>query len=158
MERDHTLYHGQETPAFTILSMFQITPAAARFAFDTFVSRDGFDAGDAPISRLRKDFEIATADLADDQTKTLAAIDKAVLDILGLGGRGYALENFYINTIDRVLEISAASEGDRRTDSQSGDTYDATIAASQKLVGEALTLAWTYGKENDLYLAGLTAV
>lgn len=160
MARDHTVYGGETITPFTVLSRLQVTQQGVRqLTFDTFESVASFDAGGNPIPRLQINF-VPTAEEMQPYAELLDAIRSKALEILGLGGLDYTLTNLYISTIDKVLEISAvsAADDDRPTDAKSGAAYDATIAANQDLVTEALTVAWTFGKTNDAFLAAMAAV
>jgi hypothetical protein len=156
--RDHTLYFGQSSPTFTILGRFEMArDGSVKIAFDGWPSVENFNSGAAPIRRLNAEFRPDAAYRAANKA-TLDAIRDKALDLLGVGGRGWTLNNFYISTVDKVLHVSAtAPEGDNtKNESMSGDKYDLTISTNGELVGLAVTFAWTYGKTHDDFLAAMT--
>lgn len=156
MERDHKQYFGEKAEAFTILGRFEMQPDRLAFTFETWPSIAAFDDGGSPSPRMARTFE-PTAEEQD--AKMLEAIRGKLLDILGVGGRNWTLDNFYISTIDRAAMISASSQdGERLNFSFSGDSYDKLIAENMGLVGQAMSMAWAHAKANDEYLAALTAV
>lgn len=160
-ERDSSLYGLQKLTLVAVLSRLQITDSAVpEIVFDIFPSLAAFAAGDVPpIDRLRLRLTPSSADL-EPYTAVINAVRAKALDILGLGGRGYTLTNLFIDTLAKVLVISAESPArdHRPTDVRDGAEYDTTLAANQDLVYEAMGVAWTYGKTHDAFLAAMTAV
>jgi hypothetical protein len=159
MARDHTLYFGQATEAFTILGQFEIQPTHVRFAFDTFPSIESFDNGGSPLQRLRRSFDLTPEEVVASES-VLSPIRQAALNIIGMAGRNWTPANLFINTVNKVLTITGISPagGESLSASFAGDEYDALIANHLDLVGAVIQFAWTYGKQHDRYLAETAAV
>lgn len=154
--RDHTLYFGQTAAIFTILGRFEMQPESLAFAFETWPSVASFNAGDRPAARMSKAFKPSAEDIEANR-EVLDAIALRVLELADVAGRGFTLQNFYINTVDKVMTVYAVGpEGDEtRNISFSGDAYDVTIAENIELVTQATTVAWTHAKMNDAFLAAM---
>lgn len=176
--REHPLYGGRDiTPApFTIPSHLQITAdGVGQVAFDTFKSVADFDAGADAIPRLRVAFVPAPTEDSvrrivpysqvffeptdmEPYQGVIAAIREKALDIMGLGGRGYTLVSFEIDTVYKSISMVAQNgKGTYDPLMITGEDYDTTLAENMDLAQQVIGFAWAFG-QRDPFLAAMAPV
>lgn len=132
------------------------------FNFDTWSSVESFEAGDAPIARLRKSFEIKGDELAavkQQNAQLFTAIENIALDLLRVSGRNYKIERIFLTAIGKFTLMQASSpDGEHRPDDKFyGAAHDAVIADNVAIIAQITALMIAYGRAHDELLAQMTA-
>lgn len=173
-ERDASLYGLETITPVVVLSQFQLAESGpTKIAFDVFTSLAEFvanekeavtrqqlvfmpepTADDAPEMMTSASVVHFSPDEMAPYADILNAIRGKALDIVGLSGRGYTLTNFYIDTLGKVMEISADNgKGHRPFNPFTRAEYDRVLAANMDLAGAAIGMAWAFAKSKDAFLA-----
>lgn len=153
-ERDPQYYGGETVTPYIVLSRVKLTgDSVEEIAFETFVSQTAFIAGDAPIPRLHFSFQ-PEAEEIEPYADVVDSIRNKALDVLGVGGRGFTLVKFDIDTVNKSMSI-VADNGKGRVPNVliTPPEYDDTIQENLPLVSEALTVGKAIAKARDPYLA-----
>lgn len=157
--RNHENYFGMRAATFTVLGHVELSASRLNFCFDTWAAVEDFEAGADPITRLRREFAVQSAELNDLKAANetvFQGIETACLAIAGVQSGGWELEYLSISTTDKVMVIIVRNvpvADDRRTVTKTRDTYDRTVAENLTLIGQVIGLTVGYGKEHDDFLA-----
>lgn len=155
MPRNYLNYNGQVSQPFTALAAFIKNGSSYTFQFHTWRSTADFNndaEAFAPLNRtVTPDgtFQTANATL-------LQQLGTLFLNEMGLGGRGYSLDDVQWLPVARVLTMQAVKDGNRVTMVKQAGDYTSFITANATAFQNLNTAVWNYAKANDQFFERMT--
>lgn len=158
--RDYKNYFGQTSEPFIVVSQFELSKDLLRIVFDGYSSTDSFDANDEPLSNLRRVFQIEGDRLRDiriENGEIFESIKTNSLEIAQVpGDYEFVFLNFAISKAVMVIHAARKSKDDSIVRTKTAPEYHEIVANNIELVSQVLSLAWTFGKEHDVWLRSLS--
>jgi hypothetical protein len=155
MARNYLNYSGQTSQPFTVMAAFIKNGSSYTFQFHTWRSTTDFNEDAEAYPPLNRDVA-AKPDFVTTNGTLLTQLGTLFLNEMGLGGRGYTLDDVQWLPVSRVLTMQAIKGENRVTMIKQAADYQSFVTANLTAFQNLNTAIWNHAKANDSFFERMT--